>query len=99
MTYREEQPVPNPCDTPPKPAPERPDKDDMRRNIEQAEKDMNMRSNLVDVDVKLIHETDDAYLVCYDEDKPNVWVPKSQSEYEDGVLTVSQWLAEEKGMV
>lgn len=58
-----------------------------------------MRSNLVDIDVKLIHETKDAYLVCYDEDEPNVWVPKSESDYDDCVLTVSQWLAEEKEMV
>lgn len=41
MTYREDQPVPNPCDVPPKPATEKPDKEDMRRNIEKAEKDMN----------------------------------------------------------
>jgi len=58
-----------------------------------------MRSDAVDIDVKLIHETEDAYLVCYDEDTPNVWVPKSQSDYSDGALTVSQWLAEQKGMV
>lgn len=58
-----------------------------------------MRSNLVYIDVKLVHETDEAYLVCYDEDKPNVWVPKSQSKHDEGILTVSQWLAEQKGIV
>lgn len=40
MTYREEQPVPNPCDVPPKPVSDRPDKDDMRHNIDKARKDM-----------------------------------------------------------
>ena len=58
-----------------------------------------MRSNLVDIDVVLVHSTDKAYLIKYDEDKEPVWVPKSLSEYANGVLTLPEPVAIEKGLI
>ena len=63
-----------------------------------------MTKELVDVDVDLIHETRDAYLVKVDEDTfgkeaERIWVPKSLSEYSNGVLTVEEWFAIQKGLV
>jgi hypothetical protein len=57
-------------------------------------------------DVKCIAETTDAILVVMDDGKEH-WIPKSQvhddSEvYEkggEGKLIISQWIAEEKGLV
>ena len=60
---------------------------------------------IIDIQVILKHETPQAVLVEYDEDKPAVWLPKSQIEIErdEGekthTVTLPQWLAEEKGMV
>lgn len=61
-----------------------------------------MKSDLVDVTVKLLHETDRAYLVT--DDTENLWVPKSQCEIEADTngtwtLTLPEWLAQEKGFV
>jgi len=55
------------------------------------------RSDLADVDVDLVHETDVAYLVAVGEWK--VWVPKSRCEYDDGTLTAPKWLLLEKGLI
>lgn len=61
-------------------------------------------AKVVDVDVDLVHETKDAYLVKIDEDTfgkeaERIWVPKSLSEYSNGVLTVEEWFAIQKGLV
>lgn len=63
-----------------------------------------MKSNLVDVDVEIHHETDLAWLVSTDGDREKAaWVPKSQGEmYIDGtekVLTCPEWLAHDKGLI
>lgn len=62
------------------------------------------KSDLIDVSVKLHHETEKAWLVSDDGDKDNaVWVPKSQAEIEpkNGVfiLTLPEWLATDKGLL
>jgi len=67
-----------------------------------------MKSNLIDVDDhEVIHETPKAYLVWDGEsrdddgDKKGIWLPKSQVEYDpyDKVLTMTEQLATEKGLV
>lgn len=56
-----------------------------------------MRSDLVDLDCEKIAETPKALLLKFDENL-EVWFPKSQVEYEDGVVTMSEKLAIEKGV-
>lgn len=64
-------------------------------------------SRLADVDVRLHHETDRAWLVSVDGDRDSaVWVPKSVAEYEpdprheeQGTLTLPESLARERGLV
>lgn len=64
-----------------------------------------MRSDLIDITVRVKHRTDKAVLVSYDEDKESVWLPLSQIEIEsnsDGrthTASLPQRLAEEKEMV
>jgi hypothetical protein len=60
-----------------------------------------MRSTLVDIIAILVHETDKARLFKFDEDKENVWIPKSQHEWDEDtkMVTMEQSLAEEKGIV
>ena len=65
-----------------------------------------MISNLVDVDVEVMHETDKAYLVWdgrsdSDGEKIKTWLPKSQVEYdvETESMAMPEWLAIEKGFV
>lgn len=63
------------------------------------------RSDLVDLAVVLKRETEKAY--CVDAGgRADVWVPKSQCELERAdrpgktdTLTVSEWLAKEKGLI
>lgn len=62
------------------------------------------KSNLVDLSVVLLRETDKAWQVDYGENVP-AWVPKSQAELERDsngktwTLTCPEWLATEKGMI
>jgi hypothetical protein len=62
------------------------------------------RSDLIDITVRIIHETEKAWLVDHGE-TTQCWIPKSRGEIEknsDGktyTLTIDQRLAEEKGMV
>ena len=62
-----------------------------------------MKSDLIDITVTKRHETASAVQI-HDGDKL-VWLPKSQIEIEatgDGrtfIVTMPQWLAEEKGLV
>lgn len=66
----------------------------------------NYRSNLVDVAVIVKHETPKAYLVT-DDGKREMWIPKSQCELvsstnrkgREGLLTLPEWLAKEKGLI
>lgn len=63
-----------------------------------------MKSDLVDVDVKIHHRTDHAYLVSTTgEKKDAVWVPKSLVEIEPTgsghKLTLPEWLAIDKELV
>lgn len=62
------------------------------------------RSDLVDIEVVLKHETDKAWLV--NEGDFDAWIPKSRGELEKNpapsrtwTLTIPQGLAEEKGLV
>lgn len=66
-----------------------------------------MRSDLIDLSVVVIRETDKAWGI-QDESKPEtvIWLPKSQCEITSiknpsGVaeLTCPEWLAKEKGLI
>lgn len=64
-----------------------------------------MKSDLVDVSVIVKHQTEKAILVIspFDDEK-TIWIPKSQCELEmrdrlNGVLTLPEWLAIDKGLV
>ncbi len=57
-----------------------------------------MKSNLIDLPAELRAETPLAWLVSTDGDN-RVWIPKSQAEFEDGVLTLPEPLALEKGLI
>lgn len=65
-----------------------------------------MKSNLEDVEVYKHHETEKAWLVSLDGNRPDaVWVPKSMAELaptrktQVWVLTAPQDVLEEKGLV
>lgn len=58
------------------------------------------RSDLIECAVQLHHETPKAWLVSDDGEKENaVWIPKSQAEMANGLLTLPEWLAKEKGLI
>lgn len=62
-----------------------------------------MRSDVIDITVTKLAETDAAVKVC-DGDEVGVWLPKSQIEIEPakgGLFTVTlpEWLATNKGLV
>jgi hypothetical protein len=59
-----------------------------------------LKSNLVDLPARLLHETDKAWKLAT-EMKDEVWLPKAACEFDEaeGVLTLPQSLAEEKGLV
>ena len=59
-----------------------------------------MRSNLIDLAARLIHETEKARLFDFGGDG-NVWLPKSAHEWneDDGEVTLPEPLAIEKGLV
>ena len=60
---------------------------------------MTGKSNLVDIDANLRHQTDKAYLLDFGGDEP-AWVPISQVEdNRNGTFTMPEWLAREKGMI
>lgn len=70
-----------------------------------------MRSDLIDISVVLVHETEKAVLVALDEEHEPVWLPKSAVEVEDSgkrtstkrqrivTVTLSEALATEKDLV
>ncbi|NCB95290.1 MAG: hypothetical protein EOM35_02300 [Negativicutes bacterium] len=60
--------------------------------------------HVIDIDADLIWETEDAYCVTTEEDTfekqaKRIWVPKSLSEFDNGVLTVAEWFAVKVGLV
>ena len=58
-----------------------------------------MKSDLVDIEAVLRHETDAAYLLDHGGKEP-AWVPKSMVEDNgDGTFAMPEWLALEKGMI
>ena len=60
-----------------------------------------MKSNIVDIEVKLHHQTEKAILVSDDGEKESaVWLPLSQIEWDESTSTVTlpDWLALEKGL-
>ncbi len=57
-----------------------------------------MKSYVIDLDARLVHETEKAWLLDFGEDKP-VWVAKSIAEFDGSVCTLPQKIAEEKGLV
>lgn len=59
--------------------------------------------NTVDIEVVIKHETDNAYLIDYGGDE-EVWMPKSQvraveKKGRTATLTVTEWIANEKGLI
>jgi hypothetical protein len=65
---------------------------------------MKKNHDVVDVECLRHAMTDRAILVSLDEDSPRVWVPLSQCEVETKgprivIISMPQWLAEEKELV
>ncbi|MBS8227137.1 hypothetical protein [Vannielia litorea] len=59
-----------------------------------------MRSDLIDLEARLVHQTPGAWLLDTGEAEPT-WLPKSACEFDEdtGTLTLRRGLAEEKGLV
>jgi len=58
------------------------------------------KSDLVDLEVVVRRETAAAWGIEDADDPKNlIWLPKSQCEIEDGILTCPEWLAQEKGLI
>jgi hypothetical protein len=64
-----------------------------------------MKSNLIDIDVEVVHRTEKAVLVHTGNKEQAVWIPLSQCEIEpsgiDGIetITLPEPLALEKGLI
>lgn len=64
-----------------------------------------MKSNIIDITVELLMETDRAVLVTDSVPDKGVWLPKSQVEIEPSdtgglhVVTLPEWLAIERGLL
>ena len=64
-----------------------------------------MRSNVIDVTVQKLHETDRAVLVTDSIPEKGVWLSKSLIEIEASAtgglyeVTLPEWLAQEKGLI
>lgn len=64
-----------------------------------------MKSDIIDITVRLHHVTERAVLVSDDDDREKaVWLPLSQIEIEKtdnrtAVVTLPEWLAKERGLV
>ena len=65
-----------------------------------------MKSNLIDIDVEVVHRTEKAVLVHTGNKERSVWIPLSQCEIEsngafDGIetITLPEQLALEKGLI
>lgn len=73
----------------------------MSRDMDwRGDDDRARKSDLIDCAVQLHHTTDKAWLVSdTGEREKAVWIPKSQAEFAEGVLTLPEWLATEKGLI
>lgn len=64
-----------------------------------------MKSNIIDIDVQVLHQTEKAALVTMDVPDNGVWLPKAQIELSEtgigGIMTVTlpEWLALERGLI
>lgn len=64
-----------------------------------------MRSNVIDITVQKLHETDKAVLVTDSIPENGVWLSKSFIEIEASAtgglyeVTLPEWLAQEKGLI
>ena len=64
-----------------------------------------MKSNLIDIEVCVWHETEKAILVSEDEDSERVWLPLSQIEVDHGTsqgyatITLPEHLALDKNLI
>ena len=64
-----------------------------------------MKSNLIDIDVEVVHRTEKAVLVHTGNKEQAVWIPLSQCEIQhsgfEGIetITLSEPLAMEKGLI
>ena len=64
-----------------------------------------MKSDYVDLDVQVLHETKKATLVTLDVPENSVWLPKAKIELSEtgivGIMTVTlpEWLALERGLI
>lgn len=64
-----------------------------------------MRSDVIDIDVQVLHETAQAVLVTDGVPDDAVWFPKSQVELSEtgigGIMTLTcpEWLARDKGLI
>lgn len=57
-----------------------------------------MRSDLVDLEARLIHETEKAWLL-ETENEPSIWIAKSLGEFDGETLTIPKRIAQEKGLI
>jgi hypothetical protein len=57
-----------------------------------------VKSNLIDIEAYLVHETEKAWLLEMGDNKP-VWVPKSGAEFNGTTLTIPEPLALQKGLI
>lgn len=64
-----------------------------------------MKSDIIDIDVQVLHETEKAVLVTDSVPENGVWLPRSKIEIEPtgfgGIYTVTlpEWLALDKGLI
>lgn len=64
-----------------------------------------MKSDIIDISVMKLHETDAAVLVTDAMPENGVWLPKSKIEIEESdtagifVVTLPEWLALDKGLI
>ena len=58
-----------------------------------------MKSDLIDLEVRLVHETPLAWL--FNDGRKETWLPKSACEFDQvaGILTLPEPLALEKGLI
>lgn len=56
---------------------------------------------VVDVEARLVHETDKARLFSFDPNKDNEWLPKSIHEWDSNTqqVTMPEWMAIQRGLV
>lgn len=65
------------------------------------------KSNIIDVELVWMHETEKGVLVAADETTEPVWLPKSQVEIDAPgrvrgstcTITLPEWLAADKGLI